>query len=282
MTDHLDPSGPLDDELLGAFVDGELDSNAESHVYQRLATDPQAQQRVGNFVAANIALRATFTQGRATSTAIDRINQAHLGLQEAETGLKPASVSNQTARYWLSLAASLLIGAIAVLLWRPGEPQLETTIAATTNEVRALQGWYEDARREQRELSLDFETSDVDELRALLGRRWPADRRVPRLDDYGYQLVGARLHHHSADRATTNVVYQKPPDSLLIYAIRRQGPNDRTDNGTEPDETFSRSNVVGWTADGHVHAVAGSEDRAFLQRVSASILSQQSQTVGAR
>lgn len=105
---------PLDDELLSAYVDGELTDEELTHVEQRLATDAAAQQLVEELRAMSQQLQSlpTATVGEdLRSTIMQRAERSMLLGTEEQTVATPRNTAAQRRWVWaaFAVAASLLL-----------------------------------------------------------------------------------------------------------------------------------------------------------------------------
>ena len=118
----------IDDETLGAYVDGELDASARATVERAIAGDPELARRV----AAQRTLRERLHT--AYEPVLDESVPAHLlaaARGEASTSNVAAPSASQTPRRWqpagwIALAASVVLGILLVprMLTSPGSSSL--------------------------------------------------------------------------------------------------------------------------------------------------------------
>lgn len=101
----------LDDEMLMALADGELDSATARDLRARIARDPDLAARYAVFAETSAALRAAFAQDEVPDRLVDAIRTAPIG-DAPEMRQPPAQVVplHRRAAWPMALAASLAMG----------------------------------------------------------------------------------------------------------------------------------------------------------------------------
>lgn len=157
------PAEFFDDELLSAYVDGELSDDEHAQVEQRLREDPQARQLVAELRAISETLRSLPPQALGEDLRAAILQRAeHAGLLGDQP--RPASVSVDTSKMWMGSArrwvwASLAVAAALLLsVYLPTTSQEDRPLAQAppthrnalrpTPELRTLAD--DSARQEER------------------------------------------------------------------------------------------------------------------------------------
>ncbi|MFG6468374.1 anti-sigma factor family protein [Roseateles sp. BYS87W] len=140
---------PLSDEVLMAWVDGELDASAHARVQAQLAGDPQARERVAQLQALTVQLRHAFAPelGDTVPAALQAAARGE-GLQTAQVltwpdaRRTPPAPADRRAGWrgwarWGGLAASVVVAlGVGAVLWQP-QPGAETLLAQADGRLVA-------------------------------------------------------------------------------------------------------------------------------------------------
>ncbi|ABC33955.1 anti-sigma factor family protein [Burkholderia thailandensis] len=210
MSDDLDPAvAPESDEpglyALSAFVDGELPDAQRRAVAVRLAADPRAADIAAHYRAQRAALRALFADPVARRSG-------------------PCVVLRVRTPWWRravfaggALAAGIALGWLggvlapsAALRWvAPAAAQ-----AAFAREADLAYAVYAPDARHPVEIAADRDGALSAWLSARVGRRIAA----PRLDEYGFALLGARLLPGAAG-PTAQFMYENAAGGRLALYV---------------------------------------------------------------
>jgi len=135
----------VSDEMLMAYVDGELDDAARAAVEAAVAADPVLARRVVQQQALSEKLRATFDRVLAEPVPerlIDTARSAPMGgAQVADLGARRAARADARERrwalpQWAAMAASLVLGVFVGWAWLSGPDQRSEMLA--TREGRLV------------------------------------------------------------------------------------------------------------------------------------------------
>jgi anti-sigma factor RsiW len=206
-------SNTITDEILGAYVDGELEAAERAELEKRLAKDAGTRRRVEEIRRITALVRnATFAPRAAPST-------------EAPKPTVELHVPRRARSGWFAwgLAASFVGGAVAVTL----------AVRLAGAPTPASHGWqqsalvfhtsYLRARADGRpELLLDVGEPDAKETASAYAPIIDYEPVLPDLSDHDYAPLGSRLVT-SPDGPTVFVVYESPGQSPVGFSVTRTG-----------------------------------------------------------
>jgi len=131
----------IDDELLMAYVDGELGATERAAIEAALAQDADLRRRIES----QKALRATL-QGAFAPTLTEPVPEALIAAARGTRGDTVVDLASRSAaraprtwamREWVAMAASVVLGvAIGFSAWHRGQAELVTVAANGTVEAR--------------------------------------------------------------------------------------------------------------------------------------------------
>jgi anti-sigma factor RsiW len=239
----------LDDTILMAFADGELDAATAKEVMATIAFDEDAQDKVRQFRRSTQLVRAVFEQPHFRRAAAPR----RASLLSWATS-RPSSWS----RYSL-VAASLalfLLGMGAgggLTLLRPGASFSDRLL----DEVADYHSLYARESEHQVEVS----AARLAHIETWLGNRLHNKLEVPDLSAHGLTFVGARLLGVDGT-PVAQLLYQAPgrehePVALCIAA---DASNDTEMRG----DVYAGLQEVTWSQSGYRYVIAGWESPEFL------------------
>jgi anti-sigma factor RsiW len=179
---------PIDDKLLVAFADGELDPATAQQVAARLAEDPGLGERVASFRRTGDLLRAALSDGAYAALPPPLAANARRLVLGAPTG-------RREKRYLAPLAAGivgLMIGAGAMLA--TGHPPF-AAVSAGDRMAQVLRdvGEYHAAFAAETDHLVEIPATGRDELEAWLGARVGLDFRIPDLTARRLAFAGGRM-----------------------------------------------------------------------------------------
>lgn len=204
-----EPSEPVSEMDLHAFVDGQLDDARRQAVAAHLAENPEAAARVAAYRAQKAALKAAF----------DPILGEPL---PRRLGLPAASRRTIHARWAAAAAVLLVLG--GVVGWQAGgmlRPAAAPGVAVVHQAVVA-HAVFTPQKRHPVEVRADEEAHLVRWLSNVLGQ----PLKAPRLADAGYLLVGGRLLSATDGPAAQFMYEDKGGHRLTLYVVtdpRQQG-----------------------------------------------------------
>lgn len=255
----------IDDELLSAWVDGELDSQPEQReqVEAWLREHPQDAARVRQWAADRDALRERL------APALDEPVQQRLN------SLLRGPDTVQPPRRWLqaAMAAGLLLagGVIGVLLGR----QWPASEAATPMATATGSGWVQRAAYahgvyvpEPRH-AVEVKAQE-EHLARWLTRRIAVPVKLFDLREYGFELVGGRLLPDGPGKSA-QLMYQDAQGTRITVYLRKP------DEGTDAAFRYERQGELGlfyWVESGAGYALVGALPKEQLLALAQSIYRQ--------
>lgn len=240
----------IDSQMLGAFVDGELDETQRAAVLAALEHDPEAKARVAAWRAQKTALRALCNQPEDVAAPV-------MIVRARATWPRRLAL----AAGWL--AAGIAIGVVAGTfvpegLRRHPEP---ATFARRADIAYAV---YAPEVRHPVEVGAADETHLMNWLSKRLGRKLS----VPSLQEYGYSLVGGRLLPGEAGPAAQFMYESAAGARLTLYVAHI--PTDETAFRLLRDgdrRTFY------WVSDHFGYALSGPISEAKLRAIAIEVCS---------
>jgi len=247
----------FDDDVLMAYVDGELDEPTARQVEAAIREDAETRRRVDLLRQSASLVGDVFRQPK-----YQRVSETLAW----RFGASPqATLRRRFQRFVVPVAASIAaaVAGFGVGFWRGG-----VTESDFTNRLLDEVAEYHVVFSRERDHQVEVTPDRVDEIQSWLGQRLGRTLRVPDLSSRGLIFRGARLLVVS-HRPVAELVYSFPdqldrPLALCIAA----GP---------PEEVALRSdtqdgvNLVVWGRKGFIYVLAGWVDPAFLAAVTAEL-----------
>jgi anti-sigma factor RsiW len=261
MTQDRDP---IDDELLSAWVDGELDGQPEQRerVEAWLREHPQDAARVRQWVADRDALRERL------APELDAAVPPHLRALVLGPTAAPAPAPS---RRWLqaALAAGLLLmgGVIGVLLGRQW-PAAESVVAAPGGWVQRAAFAHSVYVPEPRH-AVEVKAQE-EHLARWLTRRIDVPVKLFDLREFGFELVGGRLLPDGPGKSA-QLMYQDAQGLRVTVYLRKP------DEGTDAAFRYERQADLGmfyWVESGAGYALVGALPKEQLLALAESIYRQ--------
>ncbi len=261
----------LSDELLVAYVDGQLAREQVRAVEKVLAQDDVIARRVAALREAHGRLEAAF----------EAILASEMGELTATAPLTLPAWRESGPRRWRAKPAWAvagivlgLIAAVALQGWPPAWPDLSAmreTLYPRPSEAPALPAWQADAARAQSLLSrgsveVGLESQgNRDFIAYQLTEAIGPDMRLPNLEPQGFRFMRAQILRYG-DQPLAQLLYLPAKrDPLSLYAM--EGHHDRL-------PVFAQEGDIGtvfWCDDGIAYLLAGREDEATLYRLAEKI-----------
>ena len=254
----------LDDEILNAYLDGELEPAEHAAVEAALARDAQARARLD-------ALRRVSLLGRAAVDALSR-SAVDESLQERVWPLPARPEPGGRGPAATGWAAAVLSGALVLLLgigigawlFQPVDRAVMDMAAAPVAWHRQAAWFHRLASERQargRPLVLDLEAGEPARLQAAVNERLQQQVLVPDLSDLGLRPLGARLLVEQA-RPLAQIFYQDAGGSLVSLLVA-------LDSGPDVQPRFERVDdgpaTVHWRRANTRYVLAAEPDRVRLQ-----------------
>jgi anti-sigma factor RsiW len=246
----------LDDTLLMAFADGELDQAAAAEVSACIAHDPDAQDKVRQFRQSANLVRAVFDQAHLRPGV-----PGHREIPQAQPKAKLSSWPRQSLMA-ASLAMFLLgIGTGAgLILARPG-PIFSDRLLDEVADYHLLYA-------RESEHQVEVPATRLAHIEAWLGDRLHRKLVVPDLSAQRLTFVGARLL--SVDGVpVAQLLYQAPghEHQPMAFCIAPDGSPDAALRGEEHDGLRE----VTWSRSGYTYVLAGWETQDFLTSIASEL-----------
>ena len=270
--DPMERTTRIDDVMLMAYVDGEVDAQTAREIEATIATDPAIGRRVAMF-----RQTATMMRGAFGEVLHEPVPERLLGaLGGGPAAAVAASVAPMRGRpeqrgyLWRNAgwAAAAAIGAVALLNvasqqgvapFAQRAPVQE--VAATTDAERwidNLAAWYRVHRasfeKDQR-LLVDIGAENIDELERWVGAKLQREIAVPDLSPFGYRQQGGRLLLIGR-RPAAQFFYATETGELVQLVI---GFTDQPDREGRLDQRED-VNIVSWREKGYAYAFIGRID----------------------
>ena len=266
------------DEILVAYLDGELDAAIRAEIDQSLERDESLRARVAGLSPSAQVLRAALDPVLREPVP-ERLLAAARG-EPGDGGREPwrgapAPGRPLAGRPWMQWAmaagvAGLLIGAgVGYFAAGPGAASRHTADLASGDWIDNIAGYHKlFVNAGANDVALvDVPANDADAARKAV-QKLPSDFRTPNLQPWGLQFQGARY-----------LFIEGQPATQLFYTTDNKALGPLTvvvANSTKPDlaPTFDRRdnlNVLYWRHHGHAYALVGSADIGYLWNISNDI-----------
>jgi anti-sigma factor RsiW len=260
---------PLDDSILGAFVDGELGEAESRDIERRLTLDPPARQRVRAMQDATMLVRAAFPDAgyRDGSAALLRKMPHSRPAARWSRHYAIAAVLAVCAVFGAGAGLSRFSGSLGTPavsdLPAHAESESERTLAGLMNEVAEYHPVYAADAEHLVEIGADRRG----EIQAWLGRRLNIALRVPDLGPDGLAFRGVRL-----------LAVAGAPVAQLVYVPERGAPialciTPAAEGSLEPRfEHRDGLSLTGWSNDVLSFVVIGEIPEAEFMRIVADVI----------
>lgn len=252
----------LNDETLGAYLDGELDAEAAGRVEAELATDEAARARLAAIEEVGALARAAFAE-----VIREPLPQRLLDAAAPPTG---AAVEERERLWWLSpaafaaLAMMLVVGIGIGVLFFPARTTMP--LADWRQAVAAFHVAYADTDTQGGRMLLDVGAEEVQTLSRWFGRVIGARFRAPNLEQQGMKLLGGRLLI-SDHQPVGQLLYRAADQRLLSFSTARE-------EGAPVAPAFrdvGGQRMLSWRQRGYGYALVGDFGRDRLQTIARQI-----------
>lgn len=267
----------IDDVMLMAYVDGEVDAQTAREIEATIAADPAIGRRVAMFRQTATMMRGAFGEVLHEPVPDRLLNALGAGAASAPAaagGARAVPMRVRTERrgyLWRNAgwAAAAAIGAVALLNaasqqgiapFAQRAPVQE--VAATTTDAERwidnLAAWYRVHRasfeKDQR-LLVDIGAENVEELERWVGAKLQREIAVPDLTSFGYRQQGGRLLLIGR-RPAAQFFYATESGELVQLVIGFTDQPDRDGRLDQRDDV----NIVSWREKGYAYAFIGRID----------------------
>jgi anti-sigma factor RsiW len=272
----------IDDMMLMAYVDGEVDPETAREIEAAIAAEPGLGRRIAQFRETSAATRAAY--GDVLSEPVpERLTRLFttaapaLPTVAARPAPLPRAAETRGDVLWRNAgwAAAAAIGALA-LIFEGDRVGLPPFVAPNIHEAAApavdtdrwidnLAAWYRVHRasfeKDQR-LLVDVGAENLEELEKWVGAKLQRDITVPDLSAFGFRSQGGRLLLIGR-RPAAQFFYAGENDELVQVVISFTDQPDRSGRLDERDDV----NVISWRDKGYAYAFIGRIDGQRLWRM---------------
>jgi anti-sigma factor RsiW len=271
----------IDDVMLMAYVDGEVDAETAREIEASIAADPSLGHRVAMFRQTASLTRGAFTEvlhepvpERLTAAlrkapAAPERGTAPVGAEVIDLAARAPRRSQPSgglrSAAWAAAAAILAVAVFSAGTrtgWlRIVEPPPSQQLAANADSERwvdNLAAWYRvhlaSFEKDQR-LLVDIGADDIGELETWIGAKLQRRISLPDLAPYGFRQQGGRLLLIGGKPAA-QFFYEGDKRELVQLVV---GVTDQPDRGGRLD-TRDGINIVSWREKGYAYAFIGRLD----------------------
>ena len=266
------------DEVLVAYLDGELDASTRAEVEAWLERDAAMRDHATELAESARLLRAAFdpvlheavperliaaARGETTGAVID---------MAAERAKRSGRHSGRPWLQWAAAAgvAGLMIGGgVGFFLGGPDAENRQAAALASSNWIDNIAGYHKlFVSAGPNDLALVDVPANGDDAARKPAQKLPSDFHLPNLQPWGLQFQGARF-----------LFIEGQPGTQLFYTTdnKQLGPvTVVVANTTKPDmapafDHRDNLNVISWRHHGHAYALVGAADIGYLWNISNDI-----------
>ena len=260
----------LSDELLVAYVDGQLARKQTRAVEKVLDQDDVLAARLDALKQAHARLEAAF--------------EAILAGEEMDVSAVTVPQNDGLRISWRAIKITLaalgigaaLAAAAAGYGWPLSLPGLGSEMQLEVlppNPATAAKDWHEEAARahallSRQTLEVGLESQANDDFVAFqLAQILGANRKLPNLEPQGFRFVRAQALRFG-DQPLTQILYLgRQGGPLALYAKKGEGDGPATLSQGQVDEV----RTVAWSEDGISYLLAGDVDDTLLMRIATRV-----------
>jgi anti-sigma factor RsiW len=272
----------IDDVMLMAYVDGEVDAATAREIESAMAEDPTVAARVHQFRAT-----AALARGAFAGVLHEPVPERLVAVLQAAPVAAPAAETAPTANVvplkprarppiwrgvgWAAAAAvfgvAVLAGGARTGYVRFGFPTTSQQLAAADNEgwldnVAAFYREYDGTLQSEQRLLVDFGAEHMGELEKWFSTKLNRQITVPDLAPFGFQPQGGRLLIIRG-RPAAQFLYEGENHQLIGLVVAM---TDQPNRGGRLD-TRGDVNLVHWRENGYTYAFVGKIDGQKLWRM---------------
>ena len=255
----------LSDQLLVAYVDGQLARKQTRAVEKVLDQDDVIAARVEALKHAHSRLEAAF--------------EAILAGEEVDVSAASAPVGEEAPAEWRVAKVALACIGIAAALglavlgygWPLSLPGLTPTPQGGTQAAAVVPGWQEEAARAHALLSrasveVGLESQgNPDFVGFQLAQILGTNLKLPNLEPQGFRFARAQVLR-SRDEPLIQILYLGARGApLALYAKKGEG------SGTLTERHYGAIGTVAWAEDGVAYLLAGEAEDTLLMRIATKI-----------
>lgn len=258
----------VDDVMLMAYVDGEVDAATARQIEHAIAGDPELAARAKMFRESAALLRGAYSE--AMHEEVPQRLVAALGpLAKKENVVALPRRSSRQIMGWALAAslAALVVGAGGSYWYLTGDAPLSGNVQLASNDrwLDHVSGFYDvynaELKKDER-LLVDFKADDLPQLTNWFSARLNRPLSVPDLSALGFQPQGGRLLIINGKPAA-QFLYRSDNGEVVGLAIA-SGSGDY-----QPARTARRHNVniVHWRNNGYAYAFMGTIELPRLEKL---------------
>lgn len=259
----------VDDVMLMAYADGEVDAATARQIEHAIAADPELSARARMFRESAAMLRGAYADALHEKVP-DRLVEAlsPLAKQDKVVTLFSRRPTRQIVGWAMAASlAALIVGAGSTYWYVETERELASSTQVASGErwldhVSGFYDVYDAALKKEDRLLVDFKADDIPELTNWFSARLNRPLSVPDLSAQGFQPQGGRLLIINGKPAA-QFLYLSDSGELVGLAIAS------TSNDYQPARTVRRHNVniVHWRNAGYAYAFVGAIEPERLQKL---------------
>jgi anti-sigma factor RsiW len=260
----------VDDVMLMAYVDGEVDAATARQIERAVGADPALAERVRMFRESAAVLRGAYAESLHEDVP-ERLKAALKPLAKQTDNVVALNARRPARRIvgWAMAAsvAALVLGSGSTYWYVTGGPTSSSNLQVASGErwLDHVSGFYDvynaELQKDDR-LLVDFKADDIPELANWFSARLNRPLSVPDLSSLGFQPQGGRLLIINGKPAA-QFLYRSEPGEVVGLAIASDG------GGYQSARTAQRHNVniVHWRNAGYAYAFMGTIDLPRLEKL---------------
>lgn len=255
----------VDDALLTAYVDGELDSDRLVEVEQWLVTHAEARQKVERMRRVNARLRTTFSDQRFLPPPAKFLGLAARSWSVAQPVRSRWTLASQWPRRMVAaslLALAFIAGHQVAPVWQEQAPAIEDARSELLDEIAEYHVIY--ARETEHLVEVPAERKE--HIEAWLGDRLNRKITTPDLSRQGLQFAGARMLVLESN-PVAQLMYTRTTGAAVAFCIAFGG---KTDTPLIITELHGLS-VGYWDRDGYTYVIVGALSPDAVRSIAAEI-----------
>ena len=259
----------VDDVMLMAYVDGEVDAATARQIEHAIGTDPNLAARAKMFRESASLLRGAYSEAVHEEVPQPLIAALEpLARKDNVVKLGARRPVRQIVGWAMAASlATLVIGSGSTYWYVSGNPPLADGMQIVSSDrwldhVSSFYDVYNAELKQDDRLLVDFKADDIPELSKWFSARLNRPLSVPDLSAQGFQPQGGRLLIINGKPAA-QFLYRSDAGELVGFAIASSAGN------YQPARTVRRHsvNMVHWRNNGYAYAFVGTIDLPRLEKL---------------
>lgn len=258
----------VDDVMLMAYVDGEVDAATARQIERAVGADPALAERVRMFRESAAMLRGAFAESLHEKVP-DRLVAAlsPLGKPDNVVKLGARRPARQIVGWAMAASlAALVVGAGSTYWYVTGEPPAgNVQLASSERWLDHVSGFYDVYNSEMKKddrLLVDFKADDIPELSNWFSARLNRPLSVPDLSAQGFKPQGGRLLIINGKPAA-QFLYRSDDGEVVGLAIASSSGDYQSARTARRHNV----NIVHWRNAGYAYAFMGAIDLPRLEKL---------------